>query len=176
MDSNNNRRRRSSRGNSNNTSPRGGENRRRRREPDNSTNIGKARIIWSNLLDMISKRGPLIVIWIMGFGGASAFFYSLANATAKVGGFQHGLWTVLAVVTEYLGIICIVLGIFVLLRRVICSFDGDGIITPDKKYFKKFHQLKYELFDGVNDEPTTTTATTETPETADILDIEEDDD
>lgn len=176
MDSNNNRRRRSSRGNSNNTSPRGGENRRRRREPDNSTNIGKARIIWSNLLDMICKRWPQFVMWIIGFWVAFVCFGFLANATARVGGFLHGLCTVLAVVTKYLGVICIALFIFVLLRKVIRSFNGDGIITPDKKYFKKFHQLKYELFDGVNDEPTTTTATTETPETADILDIEEDDD
>lgn len=177
MDSNNNRRRSSSRRSSDNTSSRGEENRRRRRrEPDNSTNIGKARIIWSNLLDMISKRGPKFVMWIIGFGAASAIFDFLSNATARVGGFQHGLWAVLAVVTKYLCFICVVLGIFVLLRNVIRSFDGDGIITPDKQYFKKFHQLKYELFDGVNDEPTTTTATTETPETADILDVEEDDD
>lgn len=183
MDSNNNRRRRSSRGNSNNTSPRGEENRRRRRrEPDNSTNIGKARIIWNNLLNMISKRGPQFVMWIIGFGVASVIFKFLSKATATTGGFWHGLWAVLAVVTEYLGIICVALGIFVLLRNVIRSFDGDGIDTPDKQYFKKFHQLKYELFDGVNDEPTARTRhsqrrpATETPETADTLDIEEDDD
>ena len=187
MDSNNNRRRSSSRRSSNNTPSRDRENRRRRRrEPDNSTTVGKARIIWGNLLNMISKRGPRFVMWIIGFGVASVIFSFLAKATATTGGFLHGLWAVLAVVTEYLGVICTALGIFVLLRNVIRSFDGDGIETPDKQYFKKFHQLKYELFDGVNEEPTTrtrhsqrrpatTTATTDTPET-DALDVDEDDD
>lgn len=189
MDSNNNRRSSSRRSSSSSNTPsRGGENRRRRRrEPDNSTTIGKARIIWNNLLDMISKRGPKFVILIIVFGAASFFFELLAKATATTGGFQHGLWVVLAVVTKYLGFICVALGAFVLVRNVVRSFDSDGIETPDKQYFKKFHQLKYELFDGVNDEPTTrtrrsqrrpatTTATTEAPETASALDVDEDDD
>ncbi len=129
-------------------------NSRRRREPNNRTVLGKARMIWYNLLGIIERTGFRFLVWFLVLCCAGVVFGFLEAATAHSGGIFHGLSVVLKNVSKGLGLICLFLGIYAWLRVVFRSFRTyKEIETPAKKFFKKIHQFKYELLDGVVDTP-----------------------
>ena len=129
-------------------------NSRRRREPDNRTTLGKARIIWNNLLGIIERIGSKFLVWFLVLFCAGVMFSFLESATAASGGFFHELNAVLKNVSKGFGLICLFLGIYAWLRGALRSFRTyREIETPAKKFFKKIHQFKYELLDGVVDAP-----------------------
>lgn len=132
----------------------GSRRRRNRREPNNRTTMGKARIIWNNLMGIIERIGARFLVWFLVLFCAGVAFSFLEAATAHSGGFFHWLCAVLKNVSKGLGLICLFLGIYAWLRVALGSFRGyREIETPAKKFFKKIHQFKYELLDGVVDAP-----------------------
>lgn len=132
----------------------GSRRRRNRREPDNHTTLGKARIIWNNLMGIIERTGARFLVWFLVLCCAAVVFGFLEAATAHSGGIFHGLSVVLKNVSKGLGLICLFLGLYAWLRGVFRSFRTyREIETPAKKFFKKIHQFKYELLDGVVDAP-----------------------
>lgn len=128
--------------------------RNRRREPNNQTTMGKARIIWNNLQGIIERIGMKFLVWALVLFFVDLAFGFLENASAHSGGFFHWLCAVLHNVSKGLAVICFLLGIYAWLRVALRSFRTyREIQTPAKKFFKKIHQFKYELLDGVVDTP-----------------------
>lgn len=128
--------------------------RSRRREPNNRTTLGKARLIWNNLQGIIERIGSKFLVWFLVLFCAGVMFSFLESATAASGGLFHGLNAVLKNASKGLGLICLFLGIYAWLRGALRSFRTyREIRTPEKKFFQKIHQFKYELLDGVVDAP-----------------------
>ena len=105
-------------------------------------------------LGIIERIGSKFLVWFLVLFCAGVMFSFLESATAASGGFFHELNAVLKNVSKGFGLICLFLGIYAWLRGALRSFRTyREIETPGKKFFKKIHQFKYELLDGVVDAP-----------------------